>query len=49
MKILVTGGLGFIGSHVITVLSPTHDIVIIDNEQNACDKVLPRLTSITEA
>lgn len=31
MKILITGGLGFLGTHLSNVLSNKHDIYIIDN------------------
>ena len=31
MKILITGGLGFIGSHLVASLSNDHTIDIIDN------------------
>ena len=36
MKILVTGGLGFIGSHtVVELLNNQHEVVIIDNLYNS--------------
>ncbi|MDG1502328.1 MAG: NAD-dependent epimerase/dehydratase family protein, partial [Ulvibacter sp.] len=36
MKILVTGGLGFIGSHVVVKLQEEgFDVVIIDNLSNS--------------
>lgn len=38
MKILVTGGLGFIGSHLVSrLLKENHEITILDNLNNAQD------------
>ena len=31
MKILITGGIGFIGSHLVNILKEDHEIVILDN------------------
>ena len=48
MKILVTGGLGFIGSHVVVELqNEGYDVVIIDNLSNSSISVLDGITSIT--
>lgn len=48
MKILVTGGLGFIGSHVAVELqNEGHEVVIIDNLSNSSEDVLKGITSIT--
>jgi UDP-glucose 4-epimerase len=47
MKILVTGGLGYIGSHTITSLAVDHEIVILDNNCNSSPNVLRRLEDIT--
>ena len=47
-KILVTGGLGFIGSHTVVELQKEgYDVVIIDNLSNSSIDVLDRITSIT--
>jgi len=47
-KILVTGGLGFIGSHTVVELQNTgHDVIIIDNLSNASLDVLKGITGIT--
>ena len=48
MKILTTGGMGYIGSHtVIALLQAGHEVVILDNLVNASRKVLTRLEQIT--
>ena len=48
MKILVTGGAGFIGSHtVIKLIESGHDVVIVDNLSNANPKVLDRIAQLT--
>jgi UDP-glucose 4-epimerase len=48
MKILVTGGLGFIGSHTVVELqNEGFEVVIIDDCSNAEEKVLEGITSIT--
>jgi len=47
-KILVTGGLGFIGSHTVVELQNTgFDVVIIDNLSNTRIEVLDNITEIT--
>ena len=48
-KILVTGGLGFIGSHTVVELQQSgYEVVIIDNLYNSKIEVLDRIISITE-
>ncbi|MEQ3663432.1 MULTISPECIES: UDP-glucose 4-epimerase GalE [unclassified Olleya] len=48
MKILVTGGLGFIGSHTVVQLQNSgYQVVIIDNLSNASLEVLEGIVSIT--
>ena len=47
-KILVTGGLGFIGSHTVVELqNEGYEVVIIDNLSNSSIDVLDGITSIT--
>lgn len=49
MKILVTGGLGFIGSHTVVCLQEHgFEVVIIDNLYNTRIEVLDRITEITD-
>jgi UDP-glucose 4-epimerase len=48
MKILVTGGLGFIGSHTVVELqNEGFEVVVIDDCSNASEQVLEGITAIT--
>ncbi len=48
MKILVTGGAGFIGSHTVVELQNAgYDVVVVDNLVNASAKVIGRVEAIT--
>ena len=48
MKILLTGGAGFIGSHTaVELLNIGHDVVIADNFSNASPAVVERIEKIT--
>lgn len=48
MKILVTGGLGFIGSHtVVELIQSKHDVVIADNLINSKIEVRDKIHQIT--
>jgi UDP-glucose 4-epimerase len=50
MKILVTGGFGFIGSHTVVALQKKdYDVIIIDNLSNSSLKVIEGITNITSA
>ncbi|HAL01757.1 MAG TPA: UDP-glucose 4-epimerase GalE [Lachnospiraceae bacterium] len=47
MKILVTGGSGYIGSHtVIELINAGHEAVVIDNLSNSSEKSLERVAKI---
>lgn len=49
MKILVTGGLGFIGSHTVVELqNEGFEVVIIDNLSNSSEEVLDGIVAITD-
>lgn len=49
MKILVTGGLGFIGSHTVVELQNSgYEVVIIDDCSNSSEKVLDGIYAITK-
>ena len=48
MKILVTGGLGFIGSHTcVELIKKDHEIIIVDNLYNSKEEVVDKLETIT--
>lgn len=48
MKLLVTGGAGYIGSHtVIELIAKGHDVVVIDNLSNSSNEALRRVEEIT--
>ena len=49
MKILVTGGAGYIGSHTcVVLLAAGHEIVVLDNLCNASAESLRRVQEIGE-
>ena len=48
MKILVTGGVGFIGSHTVVELQEKgHEVIIIDNLSNSSEDVLKGIVAVT--
>ncbi len=48
MKILVTGGAGYIGSHTcVELLDRDYEVVVVDNLYNASEKSLQRVEEIT--
>ena len=48
MKVLVTGGLGYIGSHTcVELLNGDHDVIVVDNLYNSTIDVKDRIEKIT--
>ena len=48
MKILITGGLGYIGSHVtVLLLEQGHEVICVDNLENSSIQVLEGIEDIT--
>jgi UDP-glucose 4-epimerase len=44
MRVLVTGGAGYIGSHtVVELLNAGYDVVVVDNLDNSCEESLTRV------
>ena len=49
MKILVTGGTGYIGSHtVVELLTEGHEVTILDNLSNSDERVVDRIEAIAK-
>lgn len=49
MKILVSGGTGYIGSHtVVELIKANHEVVIVDNLVNSSRDVLSKILEITD-
>ena len=47
MKILVTGGAGYIGSHTcLALLKASHEVVVIDNFSNSSPQSLERVAKL---
>jgi len=48
MKVLVTGGAGYIGSHtILEMLNTGHDVVVMDNLYNSTPEALKRVEALT--
>ena len=48
MRVLVTGGLGFIGSHtVVELLNNNYEVIVIDNLSNSSIDVYDKIKTIT--
>ncbi len=48
MKILVTGGAGYIGSHTcVELIKSGYDLAVVDNLSNSCEESLKRVEKIT--
>ena len=48
MKVLLTGGAGYIGSHTaVEMIEAEHEVVIADNFDNSSPKVIDRIETIT--
>ncbi|MCI8501181.1 MAG: UDP-glucose 4-epimerase GalE [Oscillospiraceae bacterium] len=48
MKVLVTGGAGFIGSHTcVELLNAGHEVVIVDNLSNSKEEAVDKIREIT--
>ena len=49
MRILVTGGAGYIGSHtVVELLQAGYEVTVVDNLSNSSPEVLPRVATICQ-
>jgi UDP-glucose 4-epimerase len=46
MKYIVTGGAGFIGSHIVEAIAGSHDVVVIDNFSSGKPENLARFSNV---
>lgn len=50
MKILVTGGAGYIGTHtLLQLLRERHEVFVLDNFSNSCPEALSRVKQLADA
>jgi len=50
MKILVTGGAGYIGTHAcVELIKAGHDVVVVDNLSNSSIESLRRVEELTNS
>lgn len=48
MKILVTGGAGYIGSHTcVELLNNNYEVIVLDNFSNSKKEVIDKIKKIT--
>ena len=48
MKVLVTGGCGYIGSHTcVELLDSNYEVIVIDNLSNSKEDVISKIEEIT--
>ena len=48
MSVLVTGGLGYIGSHtVVELIKQGYEVVVVDNLSNSKEQMVDQIESIT--
>ena len=48
MKVLLTGGAGYIGSHtIVEMYAAGHEVVVVDNFSNSSPRVMERVEEIT--
>lgn len=50
MKVLLSGGAGYIGSHTcVELINSGHDVIVVDNYSNSCPESINRVEQITGA